>query len=155
KVNYSPVLLSAVEGNGKDALFEPLREALGRDNVATISPGNIVAPFNSAWVEKQFVIINEVRTFQRQEFMDALKPYITNMPDALDVRKKNCPEYYIPNIMNVVMFTNRSDALAPTVHDRRLWIHDCSHAPAFGDDERTRLFGYYEAGNGFAHVFAY
>jgi hypothetical protein len=41
------------------------------------------------------------------------------------VNRKNVPQYEIPNIVNVILFSNHEDALAPTEDDRRYWVHRC------------------------------
>jgi hypothetical protein len=124
KVNHPPVILGE-EGIGKDTVFEPLRRALGAHNCATIGPELLTTPFNSGWIDKQCLVINEAHTFHRRETMNVLKPIIAVPPDTLSVNRKNVPHYTIPNIINVVLFTNHDDALAPTKGGRRYWIHRC------------------------------
>jgi hypothetical protein len=82
-------------------------------------------PFNAHWITCQLVVLNEVHTFSRREFMNKLKPLLAAPPDTLMVNRKNVPQFSIPNIINVIMFTNHEDALAPTQGDRRYWIHRC------------------------------
>ena len=124
KINHAPVLLGE-EGIGKDTACEPLRRALGAHNTATIDPSELTAAFNGHWIDRQFVIVNEAHTFHRRETMNILKPIIAEPPHTLIVNRKNVPQYTVPNKINVAMFTNHDDALAPTQGDRRYWVHKC------------------------------
>lgn len=153
KINHAPVFLGE-EGVGKDTALEPLRRALGAHNCATIGPEELTAPFNSGWIERQFLIINEAHTFHRRETMNKLKPLIAAPPDTLQVNRKNVAQYHIPNIINVVMFTNHEDALAPTQGDRRYWVHRCLIDEKPSKAYFVRLWGWFNAG-GDAAVFAW
>lgn len=124
KVNHAPVLLGP-QGIGKDSVFEPLRRALGLHNAATIETERLAESFNSDWIQGQFVIVNEAHTFHRRETMNRLKPLLAAPPDTLTVNKKGVPQYAIPNIINVALFTNHEDALAPERSDRRFWVWRC------------------------------
>lgn len=153
KINHTPVMLGE-EGIGKDTALEPLRRALGGHNAATIGPEALLAPFNSGWIERQFVIINEAHTFSRREIMDRLKPLIAAPPHTLEVNRKNVAQYVIPNIINVVMFTNHADALAPTQGDRRYWVHQCLISDKPPQPYFRALWDWFDAG-GDAACFAW
>jgi hypothetical protein len=153
KINYA-LLLVGPEGVGKDTAVEPLRRMLGPHNTATIDAEAIFEPFNSGFLPRQLLILNEAHSFRTKENMNKLKPLIAAPPHTLMVNRKNVPQYEIPNIVNVVLFSNHEDALAPTQDDRRYWVHRClidkkpskSHFKAFyawldgGGD--AKLFGW-------------
>jgi Family of unknown function (DUF5906) len=125
KINWAPLLVGA-EGVGKDTAIEPLRRALGLHNVATIDAEAIFEPFNSSFLPKQLLILNEAHSFRTQEKMNKLKPLIAAPPHTLTVNQKFVPQYETPNIVNAVLMSNHEDALAPTQGDRRYWVHRCS-----------------------------
>jgi hypothetical protein len=151
KIQRSPVIYSPVEGNGKDTFIKPLKMALGLHNVATIDPEDLFAGFNP-WIEHKLVVINEVHTFGRREFMNKIKRYLASPPEFLTLNQKNEKAYNIPNIMNVVMFTNHGDALAPSENDRRLWVIECKRGTApMTPAEANRLYDWYDGG-GYAAI---
>jgi hypothetical protein len=58
KINYA-LLLVGPEGVGKDTAVEPLRRMLGSHNTATIDADAIFEPFNSGFLPRQLLILNE------------------------------------------------------------------------------------------------
>jgi Family of unknown function (DUF5906) len=156
KINYA-ILLVGPEAVGKDTAVEPLRRMLGPHNTATIDAEAIFEPFNSGFLPRQLLILNEAHSFRTKEKMNKLKPLIAAPPHTLMVNRKNVPQHEIPNIVNVILFSNHEDALAPTQDDRRYWVHRClidkkppkSHFKAFyawldgGGD--AKLFGWLPA----------
>jgi hypothetical protein len=124
KINHAPFLVGN-DGVGKDTAIEPLRRILGPHNFATIDADAIFEPFNSQYLPKQLLILNEAHSFRTREKMNKLKPLIAAPPNTLMVNRKNVPQYEVPNIINVILMSNHDDALAPTQHDRRYWVHRC------------------------------
>jgi hypothetical protein len=86
--------------------------------------------------------------------MDKLKPLIAAPPNTLLVNRKNVPQYPIPNLINVAMFTNHEDAMAPTQGDRRYWIHRCLIDKRPPDEHFTAIWAWFDAG-GDAKCFAW
>jgi hypothetical protein len=74
---------------------------------------------------KQLLILNEAHSFRTREKMNKLKPYLAAPPDWLIVNKKNVPQYEVPNIVNLILFSNHEDAIAPTQDDRRYFVCRC------------------------------
>jgi hypothetical protein len=122
KPNHCLVVVGP-EGVGKDSVFEPVRRGAGKHNIATISAKDVTGPQNDFWAQKQLVFINEVNNFTRRETMDTLKPYVAAPPDWLTINGKYVRQYQVPNLLAIVMFSNHTDALAPTADDRRYFIH--------------------------------
>lgn len=145
KINHAPVILSAMHGVGKDTMFVPFVAALGHHNVSTVGPDELFAPFNP-WIEKQFIVVNEVMNFHKKEMTNKIKPLLADPPHFLQVNRKNIPQYVIPNIPNVLMYTNYDDAIAIDEEDRRVWVHRCLTDEARGKEYFQPLYNWYAAG---------
>lgn len=136
KINHALVLGSRQEGIGKDTLFEPLRAAIGRRYVREIGPPQLTASFNRWLVGCKLVIVQEMHNFERRATMNLLKPLVAAPPEALPVNLKGMQEFFVPNLLSTVFFTNEADALAIQNGDRRYFIawNDGEPAPkAFYD----------------------
>jgi hypothetical protein len=145
KINHAPVILSPMHGVGKDTMFVPFVAALGHHNVSTVGPDELFAPFNP-WIEKQFIVVNEVMNFHKKEMTNKIKPLLADPPHFLQVNRKNIPQYVIPNIPNVLMYTNYDDAIAIDEEDRRVWVHRCLTDEARGKDYFQPLYNWYASG---------
>lgn len=121
KPNWHPLIGSAVHGTGKDSFFEPLRLGLGR-NVTTIRTGDLEGQW-TWWAENtQLVIVSEISSFERRGVMQKMKSYMASPPEFIDINKKGVPQYEVPNLFGMVMFTNREDGVAVEKHDRRFYV---------------------------------
>lgn len=127
KLNQALVLGSRNEGIGKDSLLEPLRAMIGRQYVKEIGPHHLTGAFNPWAVGAKLVIVQEMHNFERRETMNRLKPYVAAPPEALPINLKNRQEFYVPNLMSMVFFTNEDDALSLSKGDRRYFViwNDC------------------------------
>jgi hypothetical protein len=136
KINHALVLGSRVEGIGKDTLFEPLRRSIGQRYVREIGPPQLTASFNRWLVGCKLLIVQEMHNFERRATMNLLKPLVAAPPNALPVNLKGMQEFFVPNLLSTVFFTNEDDALAISNGDRRYFIawNDGEPAPkAFYD----------------------
>lgn len=122
KINHALVLGSRTEGVGKDTLFEPLRAAIGRKYVREIGPQQLTATFNKWLVGCKLVFVQEMHNFERRSTMNLLKPLVAAPPDAISVNLKGVQEFFVPNLLSTVFFTNENDALAISNGDRRYFI---------------------------------
>jgi hypothetical protein len=122
KINHALVLGSRCEGVGKDTLFEPLRAGVGRKYVREIGPPQLTASFNKWMVGCKLVFVQEMHNFERRATMNLLKPLVAAPPDALSVNLKGVQEFFVPNLLSTVFFTNETDALAISNGDRRYFI---------------------------------
>ena len=129
KINHALVLGSRSEGIGKDTLFEPLRAAIGRRYVREIGPQQLTASFNKWTVGCKLLFVQEMHNFERRATMNLLKPLVAAPPDALSVNLKGVQEFFVPNLLSTVFFTNESDALAIQNDDRRYFISWNSGSP--------------------------
>lgn len=122
KIHHALVLGSRIEGIGKDTLLEPLRRAVGRSYTREIGPQHLAAPFNAWLMGAKLVVVQEMHNFERKETMNRLKPLVAAPPDALPVNMKHRQEFFVPNIVSTVFFTNEEDALALSKGDRRYFV---------------------------------
>lgn len=145
KIHHALVLGSTHEGVGKDTLLEPLRHVIGRAYVKEIGPEVLARPFNQYVVGTKLLVVQEMHNFERKATMNRMKPLIAAPPHALEVNTKGRPEFFVPNLLNVVIFTNEPDALAVSRTDRRYfvsWNDDPPQDKAFYD----RIWAWYERG---------
>ncbi|GAH30468.1 unnamed protein product, partial [marine sediment metagenome] len=68
----------------------------------------------------QLAVIEEIMTVGRLDVMNRLKPVITD--DTLRIEEKYGCAYTIENRMNLICFTNHSDALKLENGDRRWFV---------------------------------
>jgi hypothetical protein len=126
KINHA-LILGGEPGIGKDTILEPLVEAVGRWNVAEISPRQILSDFNP-WLESVILRVNEAADLEESRYRvsEAMKTVIAAPPLALSVNQKNVAARLIPNVTGVIYTTNHRDAVYLKNDDRRhlvCWSH--------------------------------
>jgi Family of unknown function (DUF5906) len=158
KLNHM-LLLGGAQGIGKDTLLEPVRQAVGPWNYQDVSPVQMLGRFNG-FAKSVILRINEARDLgevDRFKFYEHLKPYATSPPETLRVDEKNLREYYIFNVVGVVMTTNyKTDGVYLPEDDRRTYVawSNCDRAE-FEPDYFDKLHYWYVKRGGYEHVTAY
>jgi len=157
KINHA-IVLGGQQGIGKDTLFEPIKAAIGAWNTHEISPTTLMGRFNG-WVKSVIVRVSEARDLgdvDRFAFYDHAKTYIAAPPDVVQVDEKHLREYYVPNVLGVVITTNhKTDGLYLPDDDRRHYVAWSDAVKEdFPEDYWRRLWGWYGRG-GNANVAAY
>ncbi|HYC66586.1 DUF5906 domain-containing protein [Brevundimonas sp.] len=145
KPNWAILIGSTWEGLGKDLVLEPVRTALGADNVREIGAGELMSGWTWWAANTRLVIVQEMHSFERKETMNRLKPLIAAPPHTLPVNKKHERQYEVPNIIACVFFTNMRNALQVSKQDRRYfitWTDDRPREPAY----YAELVRWYRAG---------
>lgn len=122
KMNWA-VFLGGTQGTGKDALFEPMRLALGDHNTAIVSPDDLASGWTDWLKDTKLVMVQEFAAFEKKALMNRLKSLITSPPTKLRINAKNTPQYYIPNLASFVFFSNYHDALVLEQDDRRFFVY--------------------------------
>ena len=122
RVPWAPFIVSA-QGVGKGWLGEVLKELVGLKNFAAIGPKDIKDGFNEFMYEKTVLVIDELKTNGRDQFdlVETLKPMITEPHVAVNIKfgvKGTFPTY-----VNVICFSNHTNALPMDDGDRRFWVH--------------------------------
>ena len=145
KINWAPLIGSNVQGIGKGLALKPVIEGLGSHNVSEVGPTELASPFNPHLDSKKLIVVEEMQTLAKNDQMNRMKALISAPPHELIVNKKNVSQYAIPNIINLIFFTNKHNAVAVERHDRRFfvyWSPAQANTPAF----YKRVAEYYENG---------
>ena len=157
KINHG-LVLGGDQGVGKDTLLAGLRYAVGPWNVQEVSPLVMMGRFNG-FNRCVVLVISEAKDMgevNRFSFYEHLKPYLAAPPDALRTDEKNRPEYYVRNVLRVVMTTNhRTGGIYLPADDRRHYVAwSLLRAASFSEGHWIKFWKWYEEG-GFCHVAAY
>lgn len=129
------IVLVGRQGTGKTGLTQLITKVLGLRNVTVVSSTELRSDFNE-WVEaKQLIIVEEIMALGRREIMNALKPLITQLRIAVNVKHQR--RYEIENAANFIFLSNSPDALALENGDRRYFVVHSDAEPKDGS--------YYEA----------
>lgn len=142
KVNWCPVLVGG-QGTGKDLLIEPVVQGLGRDNVAMPMPDELAGNFNEGYAAKQFVVFQELQTFDKITVYERMKTLISAPPHEIRINEKFQKTYVIPNRVCTMALSNHSDAMPLAQDDRRFWVCSSEATPKDAD-YYTELVRWYE-----------
>jgi hypothetical protein len=121
KIRWAP-LLKGTQGDGKTALAEMLRSAMGAENVRNVSNKDIHSDFSGWAMGAAVAVVEEVRAIghSRHDVTDALKPFVTNV--TVSVTAKGQDSVTVPNTQNYLLLTNHADALPLDEADRRYFV---------------------------------
>ena len=118
-------MLGGEQGIGKDTLLAPVRFAIGPWNTQEVSPLVMMGRFNG-YNRCLLLVIGEAKDMgevNRYQFYEHLKPYLAAPPDALRTDEKNKPEYYVLNVLRVIMTTNhKTGGIYLPADDRRHFV---------------------------------
>jgi hypothetical protein len=127
KVNWAWLIMS-LPGIGKDTLIEPMRVALGYDNVQGFDFMKLTNPHNY-FVESKLLIASEIAQHdnlrEAKKNFDHFKIYAARPPETVTVNPKNMHPYQIPNRCGAVLFSNEFNPVAFDYGDRRLHVLSC------------------------------
>lgn len=158
KINHA-LVLGGAPGIGKDTTLAPALKAIGEWNCSEVSPAVLLGRFNP-YLQSVLMRVSEARDlgdFDRHRFYDHVKALLATPPDMLRIDQKQLPEYYVPNVVGVVITTNnRENGIFLPRDDRRhfvAWSELPENDPASAT-RCARLWRWYEAG-GLANVVAY
>jgi hypothetical protein len=159
KICHALVLGSQKQGIGKDTLLEPVKHAIGHWNFAEVTPQQLMGRFNG-FLKSVILRVNEARDLgdiSRFQFYDHMKAYTASPPDVLRVDEKNLREHSIINCLGVILTTNyKTNGIYLPPEDRRHFVAWSDRKlEDFSKDYFIKLWRWYEAENGFAHVAAY
>jgi hypothetical protein len=158
KVNHA-LVLGGVPGIGKDTLLAPVMRAVGEWNTSEVSPSVLLGRFNGH-LKCVLLRVSEARDlgeFDRYRFYDHTKALLAAPPDMLRIDEKGLPEYYIPNVVGVVITTNNRESGIYLPRDDRRHYVAWSDLPENDPASAARcasLWRWYQAG-GLANVAAY
>jgi Family of unknown function (DUF5906) len=131
KPNWAWLIMS-LAGVGKDTMIEPMRVALGRDNVQPFDFTKLGGAHNY-FVKCKLLIASEIaqhdNTREAKANFDHFKVFTTRPPETLTVNPKRLPPYQIPNRCGVMLFSNEPNPVAFDRSDRRLHVLSCLDVP--------------------------
>lgn len=147
KPNYQVVWGSRHHGVGKDLALEPVRLALGRQNVRNVHPEQILSQRTDWFESARLIVVEEMKSYGRRELENKLRPFLASPPDYVPISKVYMPTYDVPNIAALIFLTNEDSALPISKEDRRhfvVWAGD----DVLPRDEKyyTDFVAWYKAG---------
>lgn len=122
KVKWSVVVQSG-EGIGKTLFQYIMQAALGMSYVHTPAAKELTdggGKFNGWMRNKLMIIINEVKSDEKRELVEVMKPWITD--ERIEMQNKGQDQDMADNPTNWLMFTNHKDAIPVTANGRRYAI---------------------------------
>lgn len=156
------VVLSGVQGIGKDAALVPVKAAVGNWNAKGIDPDELFSPYKP-WLETLMLVVDEMRPskdeFHASSAYNILKPMIVAPPDTLPLNDKYAKLRHIVNRLRVFITTNDWMSMYIPPEDRRMFIMH-SVLPtrwhvADQPDYFTQLFDWFHNHNGLGHCAAW
>lgn len=142
KFQWAP-LIQGVEGNGKTLIITSIVRAVGSvyshlPNVNDLADSG--AKF-TAWLRnKLFLGFEEVRTHDKRDMIEILKPLITN--NRIEIQGKGQDQITGDNRANIIACSNHKDAIPKTSKDRR-WAIFYTAQQTEQDLERDGMGGNY------------
>lgn len=156
------IILSGLQGIGKDAALLPVKMAIGIWNSTGVSPDDLFSQYRP-WLETLMLVVDEVRPtdndHQASSMYNILKPLTAAPPMTLPLNDKFEKVRHVINLMRVILTTNDWMSMYIPAEDRRMFImHSMAaqgwHVPIHGEDYFDRLFGWFDD-RGYAHVAAW
>lgn len=145
KVRWAPLIISR-QGLGKGVMMKPLSGYLG-SNFKDLEPAELARQFNGHW-EHELVVVEEMQRMDRLDAYEKLKAYITGTAsNHITIERKFQEPYSIPNVVNIMFFSNHLDAISMARDDRRflvLTIPQEKQEPGY----YTRIINWYEQEDG-------
>jgi hypothetical protein len=126
KINWAVVLWSREHGTGKSYVADLMRDIYG-DNAEVITSSDLYDE-RSTWLRhKQFIAAEEVTKSNDWRAADRLKVYITS--DTVRINEKYEPAHSLPNVANLLLLSNHSDAVRIDSADRRYLVAEVHNDP--------------------------
>ena len=145
KVKWA-VVIQSVEGIGKTLFQYIMQEAVGLSYVHVPSAKELTeggGKFNGWMRNKLMIIINEVKSDEKRELVEVMKPWITD--SRIEMQNKGADQDMADNPTNWLMFTNHKDAI-PVTDDGRRYAIMYSALQTKEDKTRAGLTGRYMSG---------
>ena len=130
KINHGMLLISNTQGVGKDSFIEPIREIFGPGNCQDISSRSLDSQFNEYLLQTKLLVISELDTIgHRSSTYDYMKPLLAAPPMMLNINVKIMKQIEVPNLVQVIAFSNKEVPVSIEENDRRLLVYDIQHTP--------------------------
>lgn len=150
KINHAPLIISPVQGVGKDALSDALIRIFGERNSPKVSEDMISEGRYEFMKRAQLIVVPETMSGDRKDLAHKLKPLITQA--TVTINEKNVKPFETRNVANFIMFSNHEKAAHIEDHDRRYFVVICREHPK-DPQYYVDLYEYIEGDSlsGFAH----
>lgn len=155
KIPWS-ILLQSAEGVGKGAIKRIMRHGIGRMYFYEPKARELAesgAKFNEWQENKLFLLVDEVKTDDKREMVEILKPFITET--ELEIQGKGKDQRMGDTPGNWLFFSNHKDAIPISKNGRRFAIFYSAlqsaeeiRAAGMGDDYFNRLYGWLDKQGG-------
>jgi hypothetical protein len=122
KVRWAPLIIGK-QGTGKDLMIKPIVSYLAH-NARSVKPETLTAKFTDFY-ESELLVVQELKknSTQANSTYNRIKTLIAgDAEDMLYVEKKFQAPYNIPNVLNMIFFSNHVDALEIDPDDRRFFV---------------------------------
>ena len=143
KIPWAP-LIQSTEGAGKNALKYVMAHVMGNNYLYTPNAKELNdsgSKFNGWMERKTFFVVDEIKTDEKRELVDTLKPMITEK--YLEIQSKGKDQKLADNVANWMFFSNHKDAIPINDNSRRFAILYCaiqSHADLISNGMNQAYF---------------
>lgn len=118
------------QGTGKTLVGYTVGGVYG-NNYKEVNQDALEANFHKPFMNRQFILGDEITGSDQRKFSDKLKSYITGR--EIMINDKYVPQYYITNCINFYFTSNHPDAFYLEDTDRRFFIHQAPGDPLSRD----------------------
>lgn len=154
KIRWAPIIIGN-QGVGKDLFLRPLIKGLGSTNTQEIKPENLTDRFVDFY-EKELVVVQEMVRFDRGEVYEKIKAVISGTAsDTVMVERKYETPYKVPNVVNMMFFSNHTDAMSLSTDDRRFFVISSNARPKPDSYYHHIAETFYKKQEGWKFVFAW
>lgn len=151
KIRWAPLLIGK-QGTGKDLLIKPLMLFFGH-NAQDLKPDFLTARFNG-FLENELLIVQEMkRSNKTSGVYNSIKTMLSGTAaDVNMVEQKYKSPYAVPNVVNMLFFSNHLDALEIDPDDRRFFVIMSDVTKREYEYYRTLADDFYKAQSGWRKV---
>ncbi|MEI6985528.1 MAG: DUF5906 domain-containing protein [Rhodospirillaceae bacterium] len=118
KINHTLVIESKKNGIGKEVMLRPIFEVIGHRNIGSVSQESLEDNFHTWLIDKQVVEIEELHKFTASD-VNRMKRFQASTGKGLAVNEKFRKTRKVPNIVNLIAYTNFESAVQIDEEDRR------------------------------------
>lgn len=120
KPKHALIIAGRVQGTGKSFIAEVMTKILGKENVAPVGEGELSGQFNEWALKAKMILIEELRTAEKNHVAKVLHPLITQ--ERIKVNDKNIKRVTIENCFGIFAMTNGDAAIPLDNSDRRYLV---------------------------------
>ncbi|HLO78678.1 MAG TPA: DUF5906 domain-containing protein [Magnetospirillum sp.] len=127
KIRHVPLIVSPLEGVGKNRMLDAVAPAIGRRNMRFVSGEELNSNYNDFLVGAGLIVIPEMLIGDRRDLMTRMNTWITD--EEVSIHPKGFKGFSYPNRFNMMAFSNHEDAALLRSGDRRYFVHICRSEP--------------------------